>query len=134
MRQYLDLLHKDIASTKDEVKAMQAEHVLVANHREALEAKLAQLKDAAEKTDVFLEGQVLVGLRIHVRASGDRSLALADASTARATPRRRGHVGAAPSRALTRAGFPLRIVKSHLLLAASPRFAASQAGQSSGGE
>jgi hypothetical protein len=50
-RQFLDLVNKDIASTKDEVKAMQAEHVLVAKHREALEAKLAQLKDAVEKTD-----------------------------------------------------------------------------------
>jgi hypothetical protein len=50
-RQYLDLLHKETDSTKDELKAMQAEHALVAKHREALEAKLAQLKDAVEKTD-----------------------------------------------------------------------------------
>jgi hypothetical protein len=51
-RQYLDLTQKDIASTKDEVKAMQAEHELVAKHRAALEAKLAELKDAIQKTDL----------------------------------------------------------------------------------
>jgi len=50
-RQHLDLLHKDIASTKDEIKAMQAEHKLVAEHRAALEAKLDELKDAVAKTD-----------------------------------------------------------------------------------
>ena len=51
-RQHLDLLHKDIASTKDEIKAMQAEHELVAKHRAALKAKLDELKDAVEKTDL----------------------------------------------------------------------------------
>jgi len=49
--QQVELLQKNIASTKDEVKAMQAERDLVAKHREELEKKLAQLRDAVQKTD-----------------------------------------------------------------------------------
>jgi len=50
-RQQVELLQKDIASTKEELKAMQAERDLVAKHRAALEDKLAQVKDAVQKTD-----------------------------------------------------------------------------------
>lgn len=50
-RQQVDLLQKEIASTKEELKAMLAERDLVAKHRQALEAKLAEVKDAVQKTD-----------------------------------------------------------------------------------
>ncbi len=50
-RQQVELLQKEIASTKEDLKAMQAERDLVTKHREALEAKLAQIKDAVQKTD-----------------------------------------------------------------------------------
>ncbi len=51
-RQGVELLQKDIAATKEEIKAMRAEHDLVAKHVADLEAKLAQLKDAAQKTEL----------------------------------------------------------------------------------
>jgi FtsZ-binding cell division protein ZapB len=50
-RQGVDLLQKEIAATKEERKAVQAELDLAAKHRAELEARLAQLKDAVEKTE-----------------------------------------------------------------------------------
>jgi hypothetical protein len=50
-RQQVELLQKEIASTKEELKAMQAERDLVAKHRAALADKLAQVQDAIKKTD-----------------------------------------------------------------------------------
>jgi septal ring factor EnvC (AmiA/AmiB activator) len=50
-RQGVELLQKDIAATKEEITAMRAEHDLVAKHVADLEAKLAELRDAAEKTE-----------------------------------------------------------------------------------
>jgi len=50
-RQGVDLLQKDIAATKAEIQAMQEEYGLVAKHQAALEAKLAELQDAIQKTE-----------------------------------------------------------------------------------
>ncbi len=50
-RQQVELLQKEIASTKEELKAMQTERDLVAKHRAALADKLAQVQDAIKKTD-----------------------------------------------------------------------------------
>jgi hypothetical protein len=50
-RQGVELLQKDIAAAKEDIKAMRDEHGLVAKHVAELEAKLAELKDAAQKTE-----------------------------------------------------------------------------------
>lgn len=50
-RQGVELLQKDIAANKEDNKAMRDEHGLVAKHQADLEAKLAELKDAVEKTE-----------------------------------------------------------------------------------
>jgi hypothetical protein len=50
-RQGVDLLQKEIAATKAEIQVMQEEHGLVAKHQAELEAKLAELRDAIQKTE-----------------------------------------------------------------------------------
>lgn len=50
-RQGVDLLQKDIAATKADIQAMQEEYRLVAKHQAELEAKLAEVQDAIQKTE-----------------------------------------------------------------------------------
>ncbi len=50
-RQGVDLLQKEIAATKADIQAMQEEYALVAKHQAELEAKLAELQDAIQKTE-----------------------------------------------------------------------------------
>jgi hypothetical protein len=85
-RRQVELLQKDIASTKEEVKAMQAERDLVANHRAELEKKLAQLKDAVQKTDMANRATASEIARLQLEAKrriDERTSKIARASAAK---------------------------------------------------
>ncbi len=80
------LLNKEIAATGEEIKAMKAERDLVAKHLADVQAKLAELKDAVQKTDLANRAAAAELARLQleaIRRIDERTSKIAQAPRAR---------------------------------------------------